>query len=74
MGGGANLPGIVEFAKKELNLPARVVVPRGFIGIEKSPSLATLYGLVLRGLRSDEAEPQKEIFPSFKKLFKIFLP
>ncbi len=74
VGGGANLPGIVEFAKKELNLPARVVVPRGFIGIEKSPSLATLYGLVLRGLRSDETEPQKEIFPSFKKLFKIFLP
>lgn len=74
VGGGANLPGIVDFAKKELNLPARVVMPRGFIGIEKSPSLATLYGLILRGLRTDDNEPKKDMFPSFKKVFKIFLP
>ncbi|MDD5221527.1 MAG: cell division protein FtsA [Candidatus Pacebacteria bacterium] len=74
VGGGANLPGIVDFAKKELNLPARIIIPKGFIGMEKNPSLATLYGLVLKGLKSEKDEPTIERFPSFKKLFKIFLP
>jgi cell division protein FtsA len=74
VGGGANLPGIVDFAKKELGLPARIAVPRGIIGLEKDPALATLYGLVLMGLRAHEEEPTREMFPFFKKVFKIFLP
>jgi cell division protein FtsA len=74
VGGGANLPGIIDFAKKELNLPARIVTPKGFIGMEKDASLATLYGLVQRGLRFNDEEPAKEMFPVFKKIFKTFLP
>ena len=74
VGGGANMPGIVDFAKKELGLPARTCIPRGIIGLEKDPSLTTLYGLVLRGIKFHEEEPAKDMFPVFKKIFKTFLP
>ncbi|MFA5013524.1 MAG: cell division protein FtsA [Candidatus Paceibacterota bacterium] len=45
-GGGAKLPGIVELAKKEFNLPCRVGYPKGFGEQIRDSSLATVCGLV----------------------------
>lgn len=49
-GGGANLPGLVDYAKKQLELAVRVGVPAGFGGVAESvekPEFATAVGLML---------------------------
>lgn len=77
-GGGAKLPKIVDLAKRELKLPCRVGKPRGFIGLNGDPSLATVCGLVLGGIDSERAEG----FPGFGKgtvdrvkgFFRVFIP
>lgn len=50
VGGGAELPGLVEFAKNSLNLPASLGSPTGVGGVidrVDSPSFATVTGLLL---------------------------
>jgi cell division protein FtsA len=50
VGGGAELPGVVEFSKRALGLPAQLGVPRGVGGLIDridSPSFATVTGLLL---------------------------
>ena len=49
-GGGTKLPGIVEFAKRELKLPVQIGTLRNFVGIEDDQSLATVCGLILGGV------------------------
>ena len=76
----SKLPKIVELAKKELKLPCRVGKPKGFIGLNGDPSLATVCGLVL----GEEDTGKERSFPGFKigggiigKLkgfFKVFIP
>lgn len=77
-GGGARLPKIVELAKKELKLPAQIGVPRGFLGLEADPSLATVCGLSLEALDSSgftgSLIDSNKIKESFKKIFRIFIP
>lgn len=74
-GGGANLPGIVDFAKKELNLPVKVGIVKDFIGLEKDPCLATLAGLILKGIKGEEGEGREsQILSRVKKTFRIFVP
>ncbi|MDD5568848.1 MAG: cell division protein FtsA [Candidatus Pacebacteria bacterium] len=46
-GGGAKLPGIVDLAKKEFNLPCRIGYPKGFTEQMRDPSLATACGLIM---------------------------
>ncbi|GMX58545.1 MAG: cell division protein FtsA [Candidatus Microsyncoccus archaeolyticus] len=46
VGGGAKLPGIVDLAKKEFNLPCRVGYPKNISGIDKDCSLSTVCGLI----------------------------
>jgi cell division protein FtsA len=77
-GGGAKLPKIVELAKKELKLPARIGFPQGFLGLEEDPSLSSVCGLVLEGFDS-EAQWYYSGFgdtlgSKVKKIFKIFIP
>ncbi|MDP3991124.1 MAG: cell division protein FtsA [Candidatus Nealsonbacteria bacterium] len=77
-GGGAKLPRIVELAKKELKLPARIGLPQGLEGLEKDPALSTVYGLVLSG-GEDSGGEQRVIQRLskggiFKKIFKVFIP
>ncbi len=78
-GGGAKLPGIVELAKKEFHLPARLGKPRGIEGLDEDLSLTTVAGLVLFG-KDLEGETGKSFFPStgifskLKRIFKIFIP
>lgn len=49
-GGGANLPGVVEFAKRKLRLPIQIGRPENLLGVMDKvddPSYATVVGLVL---------------------------
>jgi len=75
-GGGAKLPKIVELAKKELKLPAKIGKPQGVSNLD-DPSLATCCGLVLMGVDSGQTkifEFGEGIGAKIKKIFKIFIP
>ena len=79
-GGGAKLPKIMELAKKELGLPVKKGVVTGFSNLREDSSLATVCGLVLRGVEIEEGETESGrrqlngIFSKIKKLFKVFIP
>ena len=78
-GGGAKLPGIVELAKKEFRLPARLGKPKRIADLESDPSLSTVCGLVLLGEDSEEETGQSRISldgmtSKLKRIFKIFVP
>lgn len=52
-GGGANLPGLDDFVKEALKLPAKVAKPRGFTGVINKindPALAVPIGLMLENM------------------------
>lgn len=78
-GGGAKMPGIREWAKRELKLPCRIGIPQGFPAFQADSSLSTLCGLVLEGV---DLEEEQESFSSFgkgikdnlKKIIRIFMP
>ncbi|KPJ73408.1 hypothetical protein AMJ48_01480 [Parcubacteria bacterium DG_74_1] len=78
-GGGAKLLGIVELAKKEFRLPARLGKPKGIAELENDPGLATVCGLVLLG-QDLEGETGKPSFSTggigskLKNFFKMFIP
>lgn len=76
-GGGAKLPGIVEFAKQRLKLPCRLGRVKDIPGIEDS-ALSTCAGLLLTGFDLEidgGVEPRREgIGGIFKKIFKMFSP
>lgn len=76
-GGGAKLPGIREFAKKELKLPCRIGFPQGFPEISDDPSLATLCGLIIQGSENEEEQGNyslDNIKYKIKRIFKAFIP
>lgn len=76
-GGGAKMQKIVEVAKKELKLPARIGSPTGFSPGQQDPSLSTVCGLVLLGAEGESGEGfsfGRGIGSRLKKFFKIFLP
>lgn len=75
-GGGAKLPGIVEFAKKELHLPCRVGLPKE-VSVEDT-SWSTAAGLILTisDLEGNIGTSflQNGFFSKLKKIFGIFIP
>jgi len=88
-GGGAQLPGIVDLAKKELRLPVQIGISQNIstvIDRLDEPSFCTAVGLVLWGI--EYARPSSHVFkkltsslPIPKELtnkirswFKSFLP
>lgn len=78
-GGGAKLPGIVEFAKKELELPAQIGFPkplRGVVDKVDDPSYCVSVGTLLWGFEESKMWGVK--FPpfisSFRNWLKSFLP
>ncbi len=78
-GGGAKLPKIVELAKKELKLPVQIGTPRGFLGLEPDPALATVCGLALEGINftgsgNNSSNLLNKIWSIIKKILKIFTP
>ncbi len=54
-GGGAKLPGIKDFAKREFKLPCRIGAPNLFPDFQEDPSLSTLCGLILEGAGVEES-------------------
>ena len=81
-GGGAKLSQIVELAKKELKLPARIGKPKYFIGLEEDPALAAVCGLVLEGSESNvqksfsdfSVDKRRTFFSNIKDWFRNFIP
>ncbi len=76
-GGGAKIPGIVEFTRERLSLPCRLGVPRRFFPLEEDPSLSALCGLVLCGMDLEEDEKGvnfRGTVSKVKKFFRIFIP
>lgn len=76
-GGGAKLPGILEFAKKELKLPVKIGSPKGFLGVEDDPSMSLVCGLAYRGLSGsleNKGIMDSRVGSKIKKIFKIFVP
>jgi len=75
-GGGANLPKIVDLAKKELKLSCRAWKPSEFSNLEDGLIFATACGLVLRGAEdfgSGKKSPGK-MMERIKKVFQVFIP
>jgi len=83
-GGGAKLPKIKDLVKDKLKLTCQIGVPRGIIGLEEDPALATVAGLILEGVDFDTEGKEgmfgfsfdsvKIIFSKLKKMFKVFVP
>jgi len=78
-GGGAKLPRIIDLAKKELKLPAKIGVQQELDGLEKDPSLSAVCGLVLEACETSRSHiislnSSSRFFTWLKKIFKVFLP
>jgi len=76
-GGGAKLPKVVEFAKKELKLPVRIGEPQGVVAPETDPSFLGAFGLIISALEGEEFGEKKKSPQAggfLKKLFKSFIP
>ena len=77
-GGGAKLPRVTDLAKKELKLPCRLGKPRGFNGLNGDPSLATVCGLVLGAIDSEDGGTAIRIGGGFlsrlRDFFRNFIP
>ncbi|MFA5368630.1 MAG: cell division protein FtsA [Candidatus Paceibacterota bacterium] len=58
-GGGSKMPGMIDLAKKEFNLPCRVGYPKGFNDQIKDPCFATVCGLVIDDFDEDSLENGK---------------
>jgi len=76
-GGGSKISKIKELAKRELKLPCKIGKPKGFIGLEKDSSLATVCGLVLDGEENEGDRSFSDsggILSKIKGFFRIFIP
>jgi cell division protein FtsA len=79
-GGGANMAGICELARKEFKLPCRLGAIKGFNNINNDPSWSVASGLALVGLdeESEDGDPTF-VFGTgtkglLKKIINIFVP
>jgi len=77
-GGGANLPKVAEFAKKELKLPVRIGSPRGLDTIKEDPASLGVLGLLL-GVDQEEEPGSAMKKPAriagfLKRMFQSFIP
>lgn len=77
-GGGAKIPRIKELTKETLKLAVEIGTPKGIIGLQDDPALATVAGLVLGAVDFDEEEGimgvAKGWGSKFRKLFRLFIP
>lgn len=79
VGGGAKLPKIIEFARKELKLPTKIgKITDEIIGLEENDlAWSVACGLVLQGLEIESYEHLalgEKIGEKLKKIFRIFIP
>lgn len=77
-GGGAKIPRIKELTKDTLKLACEIGMPKGIMGIEEDPSLATVAGLALGGIDFDEEAGILGVAKGWgariKKFFRAFIP
>lgn len=77
-GGGAKLPRLADFAKKELKLPVRLGVPHGVLVSETKPELLSVMGLIVSSVDSVGGTSggmfSWGIWNKVKKVFKSFIP
>ncbi len=77
-GGGAKLPKIRDFCKRELKLSCRIGKARGFSPEINDPALSSVCGLISEGFDSGEERDISlsgaGIFAKIKRAFKIFIP
>ena len=76
-GGGAKLPKIKELTKDVLELNCQIGIPKGILGINDDPTLATVAGLALEGVDPDEGVgiiAQGAFLKRIKKFLKNFIP
>jgi len=74
-GGGADTAAILDAGKRTLNLPARIGIPKGLVGLVdelNAPAYATATGLVLYALKTDHQSqphqsPGRDLFANFSK-------
>ena len=76
-GGGAKLPGLLDFTKKQLGLPAKIGISTGIVGIEEDTGLSVLTGLVMPHSKEREENNSNSFFAMkniFRKIIKTFTP
>jgi len=77
-GGGAKMPKIKELTKETLKLACEIGIPKGIVGLQDDPALATVVGLVSEGVDSGGEEGILGVAGSvgsiFKNFFRAFKP
>lgn len=79
-GGGALLPNLIDFAKRELRLPCQIGFPQGIEGIAEDPSLSVACGLALEGFEFSGGTTYNTGFLAnnlvnkVKRFFRTFVP
>jgi cell division protein FtsA len=77
-GGGVKIPRFIDFAKRELKLPCRIGLTKGFTPEIDDPAWATVAGLVLEGAKSFEEKgtifSDRGILGKIKRIIKTFIP
>ena len=77
-GGGAKIPRIKELTRDTLKLSCEIGTPKGIMGLQDDPALATVAGLALSGVDFDDEEGilgvAGNIGSVFKKVFRAFKP
>jgi len=74
-GGGSNLSGIVDLAKKEFKLPAKIGYCKEIKGLEKDATISTVCGVLLsRSDRDGSYNSENKFFKKIKKIFNNFIP
>ncbi|MBI1866659.1 MAG: cell division protein FtsA [Candidatus Staskawiczbacteria bacterium] len=79
-GGGAKLSKIKELVKQQLKLPCSIGSPKGIVGIQDDPCLATVAGLVLAGSDIDGSDGGgilgllRDWLKKLIRMFRVFIP
>ena len=81
-GGGAKIPKIKELTKDTLKLACEIGEPKGIMGLQNDPALATVVGLVLEGVDSGGDGGRMDLtqgwlsrfWSRLKKWLKNFIP
>ena len=79
VGGGAKLPKIVDFVKKELKLPVKIGTPQGITSLQSDVTFLGAMGLIGVGEgefqgKGTKHEMLSQFFSKLKKVFKVFIP
>jgi cell division protein FtsA len=74
-GGGSSLSGIIDLAKKEFKLPAKIGYCKEIKGLEKDATISTVCGVLLsRGDKDSSYNSENKFFKKIKKIFNNFIP